>query len=163
MIVLWTMDSVVESGFERGAHPEGRVAPSAVVEDLYVFEDAAGQFDAGAPRRTVRRFNSHPSLRSSQPGCQESRNDDEFRALLQSIAFPSRRSRGVTGLGAVVAPVRLRIVLLGGADGGVAVGVVSEAEPVCWIGEVGAVGIEIVDFVVSVCLWVSVDAVLRHG
>ena len=52
----------------------------------------------------------------------------------------------------MVAPVRLRIVLLGGDDGGVAGGVVSKAVPVRWVGEVGAVGVEIVDFVVPVRL-----------
>jgi len=89
-------------------------------------------------------------------------HSDSDRQVRSSFAFPPRRSLGVTGGGAVVAPVRLRIVLLGGADGGVAGGVVSEAVPACWIGEVGAVGVEIVDFVVSVWLWVSVYAVLRH-
>jgi hypothetical protein len=39
--------------FVGGEHPEGAVAALAVVEDLDVFEDGVGEFEAGAPAFAV--------------------------------------------------------------------------------------------------------------
>ena len=38
---------VAEFVFDRGEHAEGGVAPTAVMEDLEVFEDRVGEFEAG--------------------------------------------------------------------------------------------------------------------
>jgi hypothetical protein len=38
---------------DRSEHAQGAVAASAVVEDLEVFEQGVGQFDAGAPAAPV--------------------------------------------------------------------------------------------------------------
>jgi hypothetical protein len=48
--------------FDGAELADGGVAPSAVVEDLEVFEDRVGEFDAGAPTAAVER------ALSGQPG-----------------------------------------------------------------------------------------------
>lgn len=51
------VDSLV---LDRGSHPQARVSALAVVEDLEVFEDGVGQFDAGSPPPPVEELDLHP-------------------------------------------------------------------------------------------------------
>jgi len=56
---------VAEFVFDRGEHAEGGVAPSAVVEDLKVFEDRVGQFEVGLPALAVEQFGLHAAQNDS--------------------------------------------------------------------------------------------------
>ena len=44
---------------ERCEHTQRRVTPLAIVEDLEVFEDRTGQFDACAPALPIEQFDLH--------------------------------------------------------------------------------------------------------
>lgn len=52
----WLMPSFK---LERCEHTQRRVTPLAIVKDLEVFEDRAGQFDACAPAFPIEQFNLH--------------------------------------------------------------------------------------------------------
>ena len=51
--------AVAQFVFDRGEHAERGVAALAVVEDLEVFEDRVGQFQAGPPLAAVEQFGLH--------------------------------------------------------------------------------------------------------
>ncbi len=67
ILECWGWVVVVDSlVFDRGVHSQGGVTSVAVVEDVEVFEDGVGQFDAGPPSLPVEQLSrfdlSHPGL-----------------------------------------------------------------------------------------------------
>ena len=80
ILECWGWVVVVDSlVFDRGVHSQGGVTSLAVVEDLEVFEDGVGQFDAGPPSLPVEQLDLHSSPEGFDDGVIEAVADRTHR------------------------------------------------------------------------------------